>query len=240
MPVRTLYLATMLCLAVLSGCSKADLSASRPPETPDLHGNTDKGPDPDTGDAHSRTTSPATKGVSKAQQDRDDPPYRDIEYRDVAWEELIPQEDLQALLNPPEYLDAIAEGSEGDIFPEGPEGIEQAVADTPYQRALKSARIKPEFDQQNVRIPGFVVPLEFDDDQTITSFLLVPYFGACIHLPPPPPNQVIYGEFSKGFQVQFLFDPFYIEGELRTLPTSTEQGEAAYRLNVHNISPYED
>lgn len=232
MPVRILFIATALCWALLSGCSKPDLGANQSPDT------TVSGADAKRSDTP--LTSQPNNGEQKAEEEEAAAPYRDIEYRDVAWEELIPKEDLEALLNPPEYLDTIAEGSEGDMFPEPADGIEQAVAKTPYQRALKSARIKPEFDQQNVRIPGFVVPLEFDDDQTITSFLLVPYFGACIHLPPPPPNQVIYGEFAKGFQVQFLFDPFYIEGELRTLPTSTEQGEAAYRLNVHNITPYED
>ncbi|WP_081847897.1 DUF3299 domain-containing protein [Microbulbifer sp. HZ11] len=166
-----------------------------------------------------------------------------VDYREIKWEELIPQEDLDALLNPPEYYAMIPEGSDEDVFPteepltiDGPASAEMAR----YQQALQSAKIKPEFDQQQVRIPGFVVPLEFDDDQTITSFLLVPYFGACMHLPPPPPNQVIYAKFPEGFQVEFLYDPVYIEGELRTLPEDTERGNAAYTINVARVSAYEE
>ncbi|WP_406827733.1 DUF3299 domain-containing protein [Microbulbifer sp. ARAS458-1] len=166
-----------------------------------------------------------------------------MDYREVKWEELIPQEDLDALLNPPDYYAMIPEGSDEDVFPteepltiDGPASAEMAR----YQQALQSAKIKPEFDQQQVRIPGFVVPLEFDDDQTITRFLLVPYFGACMHLPPPPPNQVIYANFPDGFQVEFLYDPVYIEGELRTLPEDTERGNAAYSMNVARVSAYEE
>ncbi len=166
-----------------------------------------------------------------------------VDYREVKWEELIPQEDLDALLNPPDYYAMIPEGSDEDVFPteepltiDGPASAEMAR----YQQALQSAKIKPEFDQQQVRIPGFVVPLEFDDDQTITRFLLVPYFGACMHLPPPPPNQVIYANFPDGFQVEFLYDPVYIEGELRTLPEDTERGNAAYSMNVARVSAYEE
>lgn len=91
-----------------------------------------------------------------------------------------------------------------------------------------------------MRIPGFVVPLEFDDDPTITSFLLAPYFGACMYLPPPPPNQVVYANFPEGFQVEFLYDPVYIEGELCTFPEDTERGNAAYTMNVKRVFAYED
>ncbi|MGL4829805.1 MAG: DUF3299 domain-containing protein, partial [Vibrio sp.] len=51
--------------------------------------------------------------------------------------------------------------------------------------------VRTELNGSRVKIPGFVIPLE-GDDQKVTEFLLVPYFGACIHVPPPPPNQIIY------------------------------------------------
>ncbi len=169
-----------------------------------------------------------------------EPETAEVVYRDVAWEDLIPGEDLDALLNPPEYLDTIAEGSAGDRIPGELESPERTGAESRYQQALTSTRIKPEYDRQSVRIPGFVVPLAFDEEQTITRFLLVPYFGACIHLPPPPPNQVIYADFPQGFQVEFLYDPFHVEGQLRTLPKDTEQGTAAYTMEVKRIYPYEE
>lgn len=164
----------------------------------------------------------------------------EVIYRDVAWEDLIPKEDLDALLNPPDYLDTIDEGSAGDQIPGELANSEKTGKESRYQQALSSTRIKPEYDRQQVRIPGFVVPLEFDEAQRITRFLLVPYFGACIHLPPPPPNQVIYADFPQGVKVEFLYDPFHVEGELRTLPTDTEQGAAAYRMEVGRIYPYEE
>lgn len=161
-------------------------------------------------------------------------------YREVKWEHLIPKEDLDALLNPPDYLDTIAEGSASDTLNTRSTDNKMTEQESRYQQALRSTKIKPEFDRQQIRIPGFVVPLEFDDEQTITRFLLVPYFGACLHLPPPPPNQVIYAEFPTGFQVAALYDPFYIEGELRTLPEDTEQGTAAYTVRVAWVYPYEE
>lgn len=164
----------------------------------------------------------------------------DTVYREVEWEDLIPKEDLKALLNPPDYLDTIAEGSAGDRIPGKPASSEEAGTESRYQQALTSTHIKPEYDRQRIRIPGFVVPLEFDEAQTITSFLLVPYFGACIHLPPPPPNQVIHASFPQGLQVEALYDPFYVEGELRTLRRESEAGTAAYSMTVEGVYPYEE
>ncbi len=57
-------------------------------------------------------------------------------------------------------------------------------------------KVRNELNGSKVKIPGFVIPLE-GDDKAVTEFLLVPYFGACIHVPPPPPNQIIYVKFKK-------------------------------------------
>ncbi|WP_308366026.1 MULTISPECIES: DUF3299 domain-containing protein [unclassified Microbulbifer] len=180
------------------------------------------------------TAEPAAAGA--AQQSRP----ADAVYREVEWADLIPEDDLDALLNPPDYLENIPEGSAEDEIAGKLSGTENRAAEDRYQQALASTRIKPEFDRQRVRIPGFVVPLEFDEEQTITSFFLVPYFGACLHLPPPPPNQIIHASFPKGMQVEFLYDPFYVEGELRTLRKESELGTAAYSMTVERIYVYED
>ena len=55
-----------------------------------------------------------------------------------------------------------------------------------------SERVRLDLNDKDVRIPGFIVPLEYKESEIVTRFLLVPYFGACIHEPPPPPNQTIY------------------------------------------------
>ncbi|MDW6091748.1 DUF3299 domain-containing protein [Vibrio rhizosphaerae] len=99
--------------------------------------------------------------------------------------------------------------------------------------------VRPDLDGKFVKIPGFVIPLE-GDDQTITEFLLVPYFGACIHVPPPPPNQIIYVKFPKGAPVQELWDIIYVVGKLRAEPVSSDVADAGYKIEGSRIEPYDD
>ena len=94
-------------------------------------------------------------------------------------------------MTPPDYINEIEDGSLEDNF-------EQQIADAfdkpddPYSRALVSTNVIAEMDGARVRIPGFIVPIETNEDKLVTEFFIVPYFGACLHMPPPPPNQIIY------------------------------------------------
>lgn len=161
------------------------------------------------------------------------------EYKTIEWPDLIPEEDLNALLNPPEYLADIEDGSaEDQISSQITNAIAAATKQDRYQQALVSTKIRPEMNGQDVRIPGFIVPLEFSDDQVITEFFLVPFFGACIHVPPPPPNQIIYVKHPKGFKVEALYEPFWLSGLLRTSLTENEMGAAAYTMKVDIIDDY--
>ncbi len=103
----------------------------------------------------------------------------------------------------------------------------------------KTGQVRPELNGSLVRIPGFVIPLEGDAD-TVTEFLLVPYFGACIHVPPPPPNQIIYVKFPKGAPVQELWDVVYVVGTLKTQTISHELAQTAYMLEGTKIEDYDD
>ncbi|MDF5538935.1 DUF3299 domain-containing protein, partial [Vibrio parahaemolyticus] len=96
-----------------------------------------------------------------------------------------------------------------------------------------------ELNGSQVKIPGFVIPLEGDAD-TVTEFLLVPYFGACIHVPPPPPNQIIYVKFPKGAPVQELWDVIYVVGTLKTETINHELAETAYVIEGSEIEAYDD
>lgn len=69
-------------------------------------------------------------------------------------------------------------------------------------------------DGKDIRIAGYLLPLEFADDG-VREFLLVPYVGACIHVPPPPPNQIIYIRSIEKFQPRELFVPAWITGTLK-------------------------
>jgi len=66
----------------------------------------------------------------------------------------------------------------------------------------------------------------------------VPYYGACIHLPPPPPNQLILGKSSDGVMLETIYDPFWIEGTLLTEVNKNDVATSAYRMTVEQIIPY--
>ncbi|QTN24414.1 DUF3299 domain-containing protein [Rhizobacter sp. AJA081-3] len=94
-------------------------------------------------------------------------------------------------------------------------------------------------DGKAIRIPGYVVPLE-EGKSGMTEFLLVPYFGACIHSPPPPSNQIIHvrpREAAKGVK---SMDAVWISGTLKTLRSDTFMGASGYRLEAVAIDIYTD
>lgn len=158
----------------------------------------------------------------------------------------MPDDDLQALENPPDYLGNIEDGSEADQLnsqlkaetPASADSIASSPIEERYQQALISKNIRPEFDGRHVRIPGFIVPLGLDDHQTITTFFLVPFFGACIHMPPPPPNQILYAEYEPDIRLDALYDPFWINGTLSTTLVENDMATAAYSIDVSVIEPY--
>lgn len=80
-------------------------------------------------------------------------------------------------------------------------------------------RVVPGMDGQHVKIAGYLLPLEFSE-QGNTEFLLVPYVGACIHVPPPPANQIIFVRLAKKFVSQDLFTPVWLTGTLKTKASS--------------------
>ena len=64
-----------------------------------------------------------------------------------------------------------------------------------------------------IKIPGYAVPLEGDDGfEYVKEFLLVPTFGACIHVPPPPPNQVIHVILDKPVYFEKLMYAVWVSG----------------------------
>ena len=167
----------------------------------------------------------------------------DGDYRTIEWIDLIPDEDLDALMNPPDALAAIEDGSARDqLPPEGGSlpGLGDSEKARRYEAALQSTAVKGGFDGERVRIPGFIVPLAFDESRMITEFFLVPYFGACLHMPPPPPNQIIHSEFRAGVSLDDIYDPYWLEGTLSVELEETELGTAAYRITVDRITRYDE
>lgn len=100
------------------------------------------------------------------------------------------------------------------------------------------APVEPAINGQRVKIPGFVVPLERKGDEVI-EFLLVPYFGACVHVPPPPSNQVIHVVPSKPVKGMRTMETFWISGTLTLQGGDSGMGIYAYRMNAERVEPYE-
>lgn len=186
----------------------------------------------------------------------------------IEWVDLIPPEDLEILSNPPQSILDIPHGQNfpelssefptedeldqlsnsisaaiGDAIEGAAEPMQSSVP-TPeeqaYAAALKSTNVVDAFDQKNIRLPGFVVPVEYNDQQVITEFFLVPYFGACIHVPPPPPNQIIYVKYPQGLELTALYDPFWIEGTMKTELVENNIALSAYSIDASAIKPYEE
>ncbi len=161
-------------------------------------------------------------------------------FQTVEWADLIPPEVLEILLNPPSYITEVEDGSSEDQITSQIKNTLAENEEDAYRRALASTDVNPAMDGLKIRIPGFVVPLEFDEEQTISEFFLVPYFGACLHMPPPPPNQIILVEAAEGVRMSALYEPFWLEGEVSTVVTENDMAKSAYSMQLHRLSPYSE
>lgn len=99
------------------------------------------------------------------------------------------------------------------------------------------APVEPKMNGRRVKIPGFVVPLERQGD-SVSEFLLVPYFGACVHVPPPPSNQVIHVLPSKPVKGMQTMETFWISGTIRLQGGDSSMGVYAYRIAAERVEPY--
>lgn len=115
------------------------------------------------------------------------------------------------------------------------------------KRKAASHATKIELDGAEIKMPGFLLPLNFDKDE-VTEFLLVPFVGACIHVPPPPPNQIVHVKYEKGFKHQGLYQPIWISGKLNVgesrqnlfLADGDSDIPVGYSMQADSIEPYND
>lgn len=97
-------------------------------------------------------------------------------------------------------------------------------------------RVIPELNGKRVKIGGYVVPLDFEST-SVKEFLLVPFVGACIHVPPPPANQIVYVKSAKGFEIGGTFDPVTVTGVIKTETAFTGLADAGYSLDAESVEP---
>lgn len=145
--------------------------------------------------------------------------------RELSWDDLVPAGSEHLYGMPQAQHDGLTS--------------EDQAASNPLMQSMTNAPTVAALDGQEVKLPGYIVPLSVDPNQRVTEFLLVPYFGACIHVPPPPSNQIVHATSELGVRVEALYEPFWIEGPLRVEHASSELAEAGYRMQAQKIYPYE-
>ena len=104
---------------------------------------------------------------------------------------------------------------------------------------LPNAPVVTSLNGQLIRLPGYIVPLEVNEAGRTTEFLLVPYFGACIHVPPPPSNQIVHVTSKEGVQVDELYLPYGSVGAVQVKASTSELADAGYQMDAQKIVVYE-
>ena len=160
-----------------------------------------------------------------------------VQYKTLEWTDLMPASDLETLLNPPDYMNEVPEGSIEDKPTSMLKSIITEPADS-YQQALISTEVRSELDGSNIRLAGYLVPLDFNDKQRATTFFAVPFFGACLHYPPPPPNQIILVHSDQGVNIDDLHTPYWLSGELHTGVEENDMATSAYSMTLQSHELY--
>jgi uncharacterized protein len=152
--------------------------------------------------------------------------------QELQWDDLIPKD-----FNPNEVyrqyqqkynIDELAD--DDPRVKELQEKLSDMFKNSPVNNALNGKMIK---------LPGYVVPLETNGTQS-SEFLLVPYYGACIHVPPPPANQTVYvsTQDKKGAAIRKLFDVVWVTGVMKTEKLSTDLADTGYTISATKVEPY--
>jgi len=149
--------------------------------------------------------------------------------RSVGWEDLMPEGEEERLAQM--YQSQMATLYSGAAIAEG------SAADTSVQ--IGTFNTVDALNGVKVRIPGYTVPFEYGSKAEITQFLLVPYFGACIHSPPPPPNQTIFVRTDTPIKLKDLAQAVWIEGTMLTQTQNSDLADAAYTIEMTSITKYE-
>jgi uncharacterized protein len=146
-------------------------------------------------------------------------------YRDITWEELVPPG-----WDPMKDIRAATSGILSDADPRAQEAMKK------LREIWDHAPVVNANDGRRIRIPGYVVPLE-ETKAGLKEFLLVPYFGACIHTPPPPSNQIVHVLPAKPAAFRSM-DTVWVSGTLKLARTDSAMGASSYRVEAVKVEPY--
>jgi hypothetical protein len=145
--------------------------------------------------------------------------------RELSWEDLMPPA-----------------GSPLPPQPQAPSGIpgkDGMLTPGPALSPLYPYNPNQTLDGQYVKLPGYIVPLDSDEGGLIQEFLLVPYFGACIHVPPPPPNQIVFVKLAKPYNLKSMADPVWITGTMKTQAWSGDIADSDYVMTGEKVEKFD-
>jgi len=168
----------------------------------------------------STKTKPGTSAAAKSAKPK--PKQKPGEVMDLDWKDLLPEDErghYSAAAPPPQH---------GPLGEGGPPAVQK-----------QTTTFNAELADLNVRLPGFVVPIGTPRNGVITEFFLVPYIGACIHVPPPPPNQMVYVTSANGIPADAIHEAYWVTGKMRVESRTTPLGTAAYAVAASKVDLYE-
>ena len=164
---------------------------------------------------------PTREELAKAEEAK-----KNGKYAEITWENLIPP-----TWDPAKVFDKFNFDKFSDDDPRADKALKE------FQAMWSNAPANKTLSGKLVRIAGFVAPLDFLGGDELAEFLLVPYFGACIHVPPPPANQIIYVTLDKPRGIQMM-DTVWVYGKLEIEKTESDIGDAGYRIKAEAVEPY--
>ncbi len=151
------------------------------------------------------------------------------------WLDLMPESDRQALLDMPDISHDTVEAESGFYVPGGLRSTDKNLPAVMY-----SAQTVAALDGTKILLGGYPVPLESNEQGRFIEFFLVPYPGACIHVPPPPPNQIVLIRYAKGIDLADIYQPLWVEGTLRIEVSSNQLADSAYTITANEVELISD
>jgi hypothetical protein len=151
----------------------------------------------------------------------------DGRYAEMSWEKLLPPD-----WNPARLFDGLNLDALEDDDPRAEKAMEKLM------KMWDEAPTNPALRGKAIAISGYVASLDFSGKTELKEFLLVPYFGACIHVPPPPANQIIHVTLSKARKGIRTMDEVTVYGTLAIEKTETDLGSSGYGMKADAVEPY--
>nr|WP_244507276.1 DUF3299 domain-containing protein [Pseudomonas panipatensis] len=147
----------------------------------------------------------------------------------------MPPSDRKALEEMPDIVHNTPEAA-GTFTKKG--GLKQN--DKKLPPVMYSTKTVAELAGKQIRLGGYPVPLANDAKGRVTEFFLVPYPGACIHVPPPPPNQIVLVRYPKGLKIGDIYNPLWVTGTLKVETVSNDMADAAYAMDDAKVRAVQD